>query len=347
MDKLLVTGGAGFIGSNFIRKILTSDSDCKIVNLDKLTYAGNLSNLAEFENHDYYQFMHGDIADGHLVNSLFERENFSHVINFAAETHVDRSILEPSAFVRTNIEGTQVLLEASRCFGISRYLQISTDEVYGSLNEVDLPSNEEAPLKPRSPYSASKSSADLLCQAYHHTFGVPVLIVRSCNAYGPFQHPEKFIPLMIHRASNDVPLPIYGDGRNIREWIHVSDLCNAIELVLRSGELGQIYNIGTGLAKRNIEIGQQILELLGKPESLIEFVKDRPGHDWRYAVDSTKLRSNLGWNHKFEFDAGLERTVEWFMENQGWIDSITSGEFEKYYEKAYAKNKDASHSRSS
>ncbi len=288
MKKILVTGGAGFIGSNFIRYMLNKYEDYKIINLDLLTYAGNLENLKDVEDNPNYEFIKGDIADRGLVNALFEKYNFDYVINFAAESHVDRSIEDPGIFVKTNIMGTQVLLDAAKKYGVEKYLQVSTDEVYGALGPTGM-FTEKTPLAPNSPYSASKASADLLVRAYYKTFGLPVNITRCSNNYGPYQFPEKLIPLMIANALEDKNLPVYGDGLQVRDWLHVKDHCSAIDTVLHKGKIGEVYNVGGNNEKKNIEIVKLILEKLGKPESLIKYVKDRPGHDRRYAIDNTKI----------------------------------------------------------
>ncbi|HCC85356.1 MAG TPA: dTDP-glucose 4,6-dehydratase [Porphyromonadaceae bacterium] len=323
--KLLVTGGAGFIGSNFIRHILREHPEWQVVNLDKLTYAGNLANLKDVEGNPRYRFVRGDIADRELVEKLFQEEKFDVVVNFAAESHVDRSILDSSPFIETNVKGTQVLLEAAREFEIKKFVQISTDEVYGSLGPDDPPWTEESPLLPNSPYSASKAAADLLCRAYHRTYGLPVVITRSSNNYGPYQFPEKLIPLMITNAMEDKPLPVYGDGQNIRDWLFVEDNCRAIALVVEKGKPGEIYNIGGGEEKRNIDVVKAILQLLGKPESLITFVKDRPGHDRRYDLNTGKMLRELGWQPMVSFEEGLTQTVKWYFENRTWWERVRAG----------------------
>lgn len=330
--KLLVTGGAGFIGSNFIRHILREHPEWQVVNLDKLTYAGNLANLKDVEDNPRYRFVRGDIADRELAENLFQEEKFDVVVNFAAESHVDRSILDSSPFIETNVKGTQVLLEAAREFEIKKFVQISTDEVYGSLGPDDPPWTEESPLLPNSPYSASKAAADLLCRAYHRTYGLPVVITRSSNNYGPYQFPEKLIPLMITNALEDKPLPVYGDGQNIRDWLFVEDNCRAIALGVEKGKPGEIYNIGGGEEKRNIDVVKAILKLLGKPESLITFVKDRPSHDRRYAIDTGKIRNEMKWQHEISFEEGLRRTVEWYLENRAWWECIRTKEYLHYAE---------------
>lgn len=333
--KLLVTGGAGFIGSNFVRYMVNKYPEYTIVNLDLLTYAGNLENLKDIENAPNYKFVRGDIADRNFVDQLFKDEKFDYVLNFAAESHVDRSITDPGIFVQTNIQGTLALLDAAKTYGVTKYLQVSTDEVYGTLGETGL-FTEETPLAANSPYSASKAGADLLVRAYNETFGLPVNITRCSNNYGPFHFPEKLIPLMIINALNDKELPIYGDGLNIRDWLHVEDHCQAIDLVLHKGRNGEVYNVGGNNERTNIEIVQTILKHLGKPESLMKFVKDRPGHDRRYAIDATKLRTELGWSPKYNFDTGIEQTIKWYLENQQWWENIISGDYQDYFKAQYA-----------
>ena len=313
MVKVLVTGGAGFIGSNFVKFMLNKYSDYKIINLDALTYAGNLENLSDVENNSNYQFVKGDICDISLVDNLF-REGIDYVVNFAAESHVDRSIENPGIFVQTNIMGTQVLLDASKKYGVKKYLQVSTDEVYGSLGATGY-FTEETPLAPNSPYSASKASADMMVRAYHETFNLPVNITRCSNNYGPYQFPEKLIPLMISNALEDKELPVYGDGLNIRDWLHVEDHCSAIDLVLHEGISGEVYNVGGNNEKTNIEIVKLILKNLSKPETLIKYVKDRLGHDRRYAIDSSKIQNELGWKLKYNFEAGILETIKWYIRN--------------------------------
>jgi dTDP-glucose 4,6-dehydratase len=332
--KLLITGGAGFIGSNFVRFMVKKYPQYNIVNLDLLTYAGNLENLKDIENAPNYKFVRGDIADHEFINGLFQAEKFDYVINFAAESHVDRSITNPGIFVQTNIQGTLALLDAAKTFGVTKYLQVSTDEVYGTLGETGY-FTEETPLAANSPYSASKAGADLLVRAYHETFGLPVNITRCSNNYGPFHFPEKLIPLMIINALNDKELPIYGDGLNIRDWLHVEDHCQAIDLVLHNGRVGEVYNVGGNNERTNIEIVKTILKQLGKPESLMKFVKDRPGHDRRYAIDATKLRTELGWSPKYNFETGIEQTVNWYLNNQEWWENIISGEYQEYLKSQY------------
>lgn len=349
MKRILVTGGAGFIGSNFVQYILDHEqSVALLVNLDLLTYAGNLENLKAVESDPCYRFVRGDIRDKELVEKLFTEYDFDTVVHFAAESHVDRSILEPELFLTTNIVGTQTLLDAAKRHwklapddkysrdykpGV-RYLQVSTDEVYGALGKEGM-FTETTPLSPNSPYSASKASADMVVRAYHETYGLPVNITRCSNNYGPYQFPEKLIPLMIHNAQTDKPLPVYGDGLQIRDWLHVRDHCAAIATVLNKGEVGQIYNIGGNNEKANIEIVKLILKELGKPESLITHVKDRPGHDRRYAIDNTKITTQLGWKPAYTFEEGIRETIRWYLENQDWVERITSGEYQGYYEKMY------------
>jgi dTDP-glucose 4,6-dehydratase len=328
---ILVTGGCGFIGSNFIHYMLSQYSS-KITNLDKLTYAGNLENLKAVEADPRYTFIKGDIADATVLEGL--PEGIDIIINFAAESHVDRSITDPDAFIETNICGTYRLLEFARKRGVQRFVQISTDEVYGSLPESGKFS-ETTPLAPNSPYSASKTSADILAMAYHHTFGLPVVITRCSNNYGPYQFPEKLIPLMISNAIEGKELPVYGDGLNIRDWIHVQDHCDAIRLVAEKGRVGNVYNVGAENEWTNIEIVKNLLDILGKPHSLIKYVKDRPGHDRRYAIDNAKIKNDLGYTVKKDFRTGLEETVKWYLENGAWWQRIKTGEYLTYYEKMY------------
>jgi dTDP-glucose 4,6-dehydratase len=332
--KLLITGGAGFIGSNFVRFMVNKYPQYQIVNLDLLTYAGNLENLKDIEDKPNYKFVKGDIADRSFVNNLFEQEKFDYVINFAAESHVDRSITNPEIFVQTNIQGTLALLDAAKEIGVKKYLQVSTDEVYGTLGETGYFS-ETTPLAPNSPYSASKAGADFLVRAYHETYGLPVNITRCSNNYGPYHFPEKLIPLMIINALHDKELPVYGDGLNIRDWLHVEDHCQAIDLVLHNGRDGEVYNVGGNNERTNIHIVKTILEQLGKPESLIKYVKDRPGHDRRYAIDATKLRTELGWKPKYTFETGIKQTIDWYLNNQEWWEKIISGEYQDYFKSQY------------
>jgi dTDP-glucose 4,6-dehydratase len=336
--NLLVTGGAGFIGSNFIRYILDKYPEYRVINLDKLTYAGNLENLTGVEKDPRYAFEKGDICDKARVQLCIVRYEIDAVINFAAESHVDRSILGAAEFVQTNIAGTNVLLEVSKELKIKRFLQVSTDEVYGSLGSKGF-FTEETPLHPNSPYSASKASADLLVLAYQHTFGLPVVLTRCSNNYGPYQFPEKLIPLMIANALNDKSLPVYGDGMNIRDWLHVKDHCSALDTVLHRGRIGEVYNIGGNNEKANIDIVKLILQNLRKPESLISYVEDRPGHDQRYAIDSTKIQRELGWRPSYTFEQGITETIKWYVNNQAWWKRIISGEYKEYYKLLYGGKK--------
>jgi dTDP-glucose 4,6-dehydratase len=331
---ILVTGGCGFIGANFIRHIL-SKYPYNIINLDKLTYAGNLENLKEIENDSRYTFIKGDIANEADIERIFSSSEIDIVINFAAESHVDRSIMDPGAFIKTNIIGTFNLLETVKKGRVKRFIQVSTDEVYGSLGK-EGKFREDTPLAPNSPYSASKASADMLAMAYYKTYRAPVMITRCSNNYGPYQFPEKLIPLVITNALVDMELPVYGDGMNIRDWIHVLDHCEAIDIVLHKGESGNVYNIGAENERTNIEIVKLILNILGKPETLIKYVKDRPGHDRRYAIDSTKIKKELGFKTKVSFKMGMEETVAWYIENKSWWKRIKSGEYLEYYNKMYA-----------
>ena len=334
MKKILVTGGAGFIGSNFINYILNKRDDIFIVNVDKLSYAGNLENLSGIEHKKNYIFVKGDITDRELIQNLFTRYSIKHVINFAAETHVDRSILGSEVFTTTNVLGTNVLLEVSRRNEVERFVQISTDEVYGSLGPEGL-FTEKTPLSPNSPYSASKTAADLLALAFYHTYGLPVVITRCSNNYGPYQFPEKLIPLMIINALSDKKLPVYGDGLNVRDWIYVLDHNRAAELVWEKGRVGEVYNIGASQEMTNIEIIKLILNALGKSEDLIEYVKDRPGHDKRYAIDSSKIQNELGWKPEYKFEEAIQSTIEWYLNNKKWWKRIISGEYQEYYKKQY------------
>jgi dTDP-glucose 4,6-dehydratase len=333
MMKLLVTGGAGFIGSNFIRYLLKSHPSYQVTNLDKLTYAGNLDNLSDVEKSSDYRFIKGDICDQKLVEELVSND-IDVIVNFAAETHVDRSLYDPKSFVLTNITGTQVLLEAALKYRIKRYIQISTDEVYGSVEKGDF-FTEESKLLPNSPYSASKAGADLLVRSYFKTFKVPALITRSSNNYGPYQFPEKLIPLFITNALVDKELPIYGDGLYIRDWIYVEDNCKGIDLVLHKGKEGEVYNLGGGAEKTNLEITSLILQYLNKPASLVKHVKDRPAHDRRYAMECKKAEKELGFKPEVNLEKGLKKTVEWYLENRFWWEKVKSGEYLQYYEKHY------------
>lgn len=334
---LLVTGGAGFIGSNFIRLVLGSRADWRVTNLDKLTYAGNLENLREIENDTRYRFVRGDIADRGLVMQVIEDAQCDAVINFAAESHVDRSILDASPFLETNVKGTQVLLEAARAVGVKKFIQVSTDEVYGSLQPDDPLFTEDSPLCPNSPYAASKAAADLLCRAYMETFGVPVIVTRCCNNFGPYQFPEKLMPLFITNTFLERPLPVYGDGLNVRDWIFVEDHCEALAVVLERGQPGEIYNVGAGCELTNLEVTHRILALLGKPDSLVRFVADRPGHDRRYAINPGKLMQELGWHPRYDFDQALERTVQWYQDNREWWERVRSGKYQSFYRAMYGK----------
>jgi dTDP-glucose 4,6-dehydratase len=335
MKKILVTGGAGFIGSNYINSILL-ESDDLIVNVDKLTYAGNLENLKSIEEKNNYHFVKGDITNSELIDYLFSKYKFSHVVNFAAESHVDRSILGSEVFFKTNVIGTNVLLEAARRYNVEKFLQVSTDEVYGSLGETGL-FTEQTPLSPNSPYSSSKASADMMAMSFYHTYGMPVVITRCSNNYGQLQFPEKLIPLMIINALNNKKLPVYGDGMNVRDWIYVLDHNKAIDLVLEKGRIGEVYNIGASREMPNIEIIKLILKKLGKGEDLIEYVKDRLGHDRRYAIDSSKIHNELGWSPKFDFENAIENTIDWYLENKNWWERIISGEYQNYYQTQYGK----------
>ena len=332
--NVLVTGGAGFIGSNFIQYLLGVHPAHHIINLDKLTYAGNMENLKDIEGNPRHSFVQGDICDADLVRSLLDERKIDAVVNFAAESHVDRSLIGASEFVRTNIMGTNVLLETAKAHTLSKFVQVSTDEVYGSLG-AEGTFAEETPLHPNSPYAASKASADLLALAYHHTFGLPIVVTRCSNNYGPYQFPEKLIPLMIANAMNDKPLPVYGDGANIRDWIHVLDHCAAIDAVLHGGVSGEVYNIGGNSERTNLDVVKIILRALGKPDSLITFVKDRLGHDRRYAIDAGKIERELGWKPRHTFEAGITQTILWYQENTSWWQRIISGEYKEYYKKMY------------
>lgn len=335
--KLIITGGAGFIGSNFIYYQLKHHSDDEFICLDKLTYAGNLSSLNVAIKQQNFKFVKGDIADRDFVYSLFEAEKPDIVVNFAAESHVDRSILEPELFLKTNVIGTGVLMDACRKYGIKRYHQVSTDEVYGDLplGRPDLFFTETTPLHTSSPYSASKAGADLLVLAYHRTYGLPVTISRCSNNYGPYHFPEKLIPLMIINALHDKALPVYGDGANVRDWLYVEDHCSAIDLIIRNGREGEVYNVGGHNEKSNLDVVKIILKALGKSEDLITFVKDRPGHDRRYAIDPTKIHNELGWLPQTKFEDGITKTIEWYLANKDWWQEIISGEYQNYYEKMY------------
>jgi dTDP-glucose 4,6-dehydratase len=327
METALVTGGCGFIGSNFIRHLLVSDPDVRIINLDALTYAGNPGNLADVAGEPRYRFVHGSIDDPAVVRPLVG-QGVASILHFAAESHVDRSIHDAGPFLRTNVLGTQVLLDAAREFGVRRFVQVSTDEVYGSLGPTGA-FTEETPLAPNSPYSASKAAADLLVRSYVHTFGVPAVITRCSNNYGPYQFPEKLIPLFITRLLHDESVPVYGDGLNVRDWIYVDDHCRAVEAVWRHGRVGEVYNIGGRCEKTNLELTHLLLDLLGKPRSLIRYVADRPGHDRRYAIDCTKIERELGWRPRMSFEDGLKATVAWYREHAGWIENIRTGAYRR------------------
>ncbi|MFA9463384.1 MAG: dTDP-glucose 4,6-dehydratase [Velocimicrobium sp.] len=347
MKNILVTGGAGFIGANFVKYML-KNRDYIIVNLDALTYAGNLENLKEIEDNKKYKFVKGDICEKNLLEKIFADYNIDTVVNFAAESHVDRSITNPEIFVQTNVMGTQTLLDVAKKYwkidpdnrysreykeGV-KYLQVSTDEVYGALGKTGM-FTETTPLSPNSPYSASKTSADLFVRAYHETFGMPINITRCSNNYGPYQFPEKLIPLMINNCKNDIKLPIYGDGMQIRDWLHVKDHCSAIDAVLHKGLIGEVYNIGGNNEKANIDIVKLIIGSLGKSENLIKYVTDRPGHDRRYAIDNTKITTQLGWKPAYTFEQGIRETIQWYLGNETWMTNVTSGQYQEYYRKMY------------
>ncbi|QJC53867.1 dTDP-glucose 4,6-dehydratase [Paenibacillus albicereus] len=331
--KLLVTGGAGFIGSNFVLYMAEQYPDYEIVNVDALTYAGNLENLKAVEGNPKVRFVKADITKREELEPLFQA-GVDVVANFAAESHVDRSILEPDVFVKTNVLGTQTLLELSKQYGVKKFVQVSTDEVYGTLGETGL-FTEETPLAANSPYSASKAGADLLVRAYHETFGLPVNITRCSNNYGPFQFPEKLIPLMIQNALQDKPLPVYGDGLNVRDWLYVEDHCSAIDLVIHKGVNGEVYNVGGRNERNNLQVVRTILQELGKPESLIQFVKDRLGHDRRYAIDADKIRHELGWTPKHDYESGIRETIRWYLDNEQWMKDVLSGAYQQYFDTQY------------
>ncbi|MEW6719704.1 MAG: dTDP-glucose 4,6-dehydratase [Thermodesulfobacteriota bacterium] len=334
--KVLITGAAGFIGSNFVRYALRARSDWQVVIVDKLTYAGNLANLADVAGDPRYRFLRADICDAEDVGRIFSEERPDAVINFAAETHVDRSIDDPSLFLRTNILGTQALMDAARKSGVGRYLQISTDEVYGSLGPKGKFS-EDSPLRPNSPYAASKTAADLLVRAYFKTYGFPALVTRCSNNYGPYQFPEKIIPFFVTLLHEGKQVPVYGDGMNVRDWIHVDDHSRAVEAVLLRGRPGEVYNVGGGNERTNIEITKLLLEAMGKDASFMKFVPDRPGHDRRYAIDDTKIRTELGVVPQVSFKEGLEATVRWYLDNESWWQSVRSGDYLTFYDRWYTK----------
>ena len=335
MKTILVTGGAGFIGANFVRMVLDEQPGVRVVNLDKLTYAGNLENLAGYVDNPNHVFVKGDICDGPLVSRLIDAHHIDAIVNFAAESHVDRSLVEPGVFIETNVQGTLVLLKIALEKKIQRFLQVSTDEVYGSLGPEGL-FTETTPLSPNSPYSASKASADMLVAAFGHSWGLPYNITRCSNNYGPYQFPEKMLPLMIHNALNDKSLPVYGDGLYVRDWLYVYDHCTAIWKVLTEAAPQTVYNIGGNNEKTNLEVIRLILERLGKPESLITHVTDRPGHDRRYAIDSSKMMNELGWKPTVTFEEGIARTIDWYLEQTEWLNHVVSGQYQQYYESMYA-----------
>ncbi|WP_077329103.1 dTDP-glucose 4,6-dehydratase [Virgibacillus siamensis] len=334
--KLLITGGVGFIGSNFVRYMLQNYPEYEVVNLDALTYAGNLENLKGLENNPNYTFVKADITDRATVETLFKKENFDTVVNFAAESHVDRSINNPDVFVSTNIMGTQVLLDTAKKYGIQKYVQVSTDEVYGSLGG-DGSFTENTPIAPNSPYSASKASADLLVRSYYKTYNFPINITRCSNNYGPYQFPEKLIPLMLNNVRENRPIPIYGDGQNVRDWIYVEDHSRAVDRVLHDGIPGEIYNIGSNNEHSNLEMAKMLLNLMDAPESLITFVPDRKGHDFRYAIDASKIRNELGWEAEYSFETGLKETVNWYLNNLDWLNHVVSGDYRNYYKTYYSR----------
>lgn len=336
MKSILVTGGAGFIGSNFVRMVLAEHGDYTVVNLDKLTYAGNLENLAEYTDHSNHKFVKGDICDGKLLERIIDEYKIEAIINFAAESHVDRSIDEPKIFIETNVTGTLMLLEAARDKGVKRFVQVSTDEVYGALSlDSDTRFTEQTPVSPNSPYSASKAAADHLVKAFAHTWGLDCIISRCSNNYGEYQFPEKMIPLMINNALNDKELPIYGDGLYVRDWLYVYDHCTALWKILTEGKGGEVYNIGGCNEKSNMKVVRIILERLGKSESLIEHVKDRPGHDRRYAIDASKIMGQLGWKPSVTFEEGIVKTIDWYISHRDWLKNVVSGDYQKYYERMY------------
>ena len=331
--KVLVTGGAGFIATNFMYYMVNKYPEYDFVNLDALTYAGNYNNIKDLEGKPNYKFVKGDITDREFIDKLFEEEKFDWVVNFAAESHVDNSIKNPGIFLTTNILGTQVLMDASRKYGVKRYHQVSTDEVYGDLplDRPDLLFTEETPIHTSSPYSSSKAGADLLVGAYYRTYGLPITISRCSNNYGPYQFPEKLIPVVISKALNDEPITVYGKGENVRDWIHVIDHNIGVDLILHKGKVGEVYNLGGHSERTNLDVVKTILKQLGKPESLITYVTDRPGHDLRYAIDSTKAEKELGWDRTYTFEKGIEETVNWYLNNQEWIEEIKNGNYKNSY----------------
>jgi dTDP-glucose 4,6-dehydratase len=335
MPIILVTGGCGFIGSNFVRHVLHAEPDVSVVNLDALTYAGNLADLADLAGHPRYRFVRGDVTHRQAVRDAIG-QGVQAILHFAAESHVDRSILDSGPFVRTNVLGTQVLLDAAREFRVERYVQISTDEVYGSLGPTGA-FTESTPLAPNSPYAASKAAADLLVRSYAHTFGLPAIVTRCSNNYGPYQFPEKLIPLFIANLLHDQPVPVYGDGLQVRDWIHVRDHCAAVAAVWRKGRPGEVYNIGGRCEKTNLELTHTLLDLLGKPRSLIRHVPDRPGHDRRYAIDCSRIENELYWRPTISFEEGLRETIAWYQANSAWVEQVRSGEYRTYYERQYGK----------
>ena len=337
--KILITGGAGFIGGNFVHFMLNKYPDYDIINLDLLTYAGNLETLKDIQDKPNYKFYKGDIANRKFIFDLFEKEQFDIVVNFAAESHVDRSITNPSIFVQTNVLGTQTLLDAAKEYNVKRYHQISTDEVYGDLplDRKDLFFTEETPLHTSSPYSSSKASADLFVLAYHRTYGLPVTISRCSNNYGPYHFPEKLIPLIISRGLNDKSVPVYGKGENVRDWLHVEDHCSAIDLIIHKGKVGEIYNIGGHNERTNLEVVKTVLNQMNKPETLIDYVTDRPGHDRRYAINPEKIEKELGWKPNYSFDTGIKQTIEWYLNNREWWEHIINGESQDYFQNQYEK----------
>lgn len=333
-STILVTGGAGFIGSNFVQMVLDRHPDVQVINLDALTYAGNLENLRDYEDRKNHVFVRGDIRDRTLVDNLIDKHQIEAIVNFAAESHVDRSITGPEIFIDTNVRGTLVLLEAAKAKGVQRFLQVGTDEVYGSLGPTGY-FTEETPLAPNSPYSASKASADMLVRAYHHTYKMDCVISRCSNNYGPYQFPEKLIPLMINNALKDIQLPVYGDGMNVRDWLYVLDHCSALWELLTRGKSGEVYNIGGNNEKPNIEIVKLLLKTLNKPESLVRYVTDRPGHDRRYAIDAGKIKRELGWEPSVTFEQGLAKTIQWYLDHKDWMQEVLSGDYQAYYDKMY------------